>query len=81
VALSFQADEPGAQPHAGSHALSITEVTVLGYTVGPMPRRPRIVGVEPANDGYGEGLSEPVARGHEEAWLRVLEHVQAAEEA
>jgi hypothetical protein len=45
-----------------------------------MPRRLRIVGVEPANDGYGEGLSEPVARGLADAWRRVPEHVRTAEE-
>jgi hypothetical protein len=57
--------EPGPAPRAraGSKTLSIAEVTVLGCTVGRMPRRLRIVGVEPANDDYGEGLGEPVARG------------------
>jgi hypothetical protein len=39
-----------------------------------------MVGVEPANDGYGEGVSEPVARGLADARRRVLEHVRATEE-
>jgi hypothetical protein len=60
--------------------LSIPEVTVLDCTIKRRPSRPPIAGVGPANDGYGGGLSEPVARGPEGTWRPVLDHVPAEED-
>ncbi len=66
--------------HAGSSPLSGPEVTVLDYTIERMPSRPPIAGVGPPNDSSGGGLSEPVARGPEDTWRPVLDHVPAEED-
>ena len=47
--------------------------------VGRMPRHLHIVGVEPAELGYGEGCSAPVAASFELAGRLVLERIRARE--
>jgi hydrogenase maturation protease len=62
----------------GSHSLGIAEAIALGLSMGRIPRRLRIVGVEPADLGYGEGLSDSVSRSLASATRRVLRHVRVA---
>jgi hydrogenase maturation protease len=45
-----------------SHGLGILEAIALGRAVGRMPRSLRLVGIEPQDLGWGEGLSDVVAR-------------------
>ncbi len=47
----------------GSHGLGILEAIALGRAVGRMPRQLLVVGIEPEDLGWGEGLSDAVARG------------------
>jgi hydrogenase maturation protease len=57
-------DEHAAPSHSGqhgSHSLGILEAIALGRAVGLMPRALRIVGIEPQDLGWGEGLSDAVA--------------------
>jgi hydrogenase maturation protease len=65
---------------AGSHSLGLAEAIALGRTLGRMPRRLRVVGVEPADLGYGEGLTETVARTLDLVASLVIRHVRAAQE-
>jgi hydrogenase maturation protease len=57
-------DEHAAPSHRGehgSHSLGILDAIALGQAVGLMPRALRIVGIEPQDLGWGEGLSDAVA--------------------
>ena len=47
----------------GSHGLGILEAIALGRAVGRMPRTLLVVGIEPEDLGWGEGLSDAVAHG------------------
>ena len=60
----------------GSHSLGILEAIALGRAVERMPRRLRLVGIEPLDVGWGEGLSDPVARSIDGAARRVLDYLQ-----
>ena len=62
----------------GSHSLGIADAIALGLAMGRTPRRLQIIGVEPADLGYGEGLSDPVSHSLASAIRRVLRHVRAA---
>ena len=46
----------------GSHSLGIAEAIALGRVVDRMPRKLRILGIEPGDLGWGEGLSDAVSR-------------------
>jgi hydrogenase maturation protease len=59
----------------GSHSLGILEAVALGRAVERMPRRLCLVGIEPLDVGWGEGLSEPVARSIDGAAGRVLDYL------
>jgi hydrogenase maturation protease len=61
----------------GSHSLGIAHAIALGRAVGRLPRRLRIVGVEPADLGYGDGLSDPVQASVDRAARLVLDCVRA----
>jgi hydrogenase maturation protease len=56
-------DPPAGSPHNdhGSHSLGIMEAIALGRALERMPRHLRLVGIEPLDLGWGEGLSDPVA--------------------
>ncbi|HEY5012750.1 MAG TPA: hydrogenase maturation protease [Acidimicrobiia bacterium] len=53
-------DSSGAA--AGSHALGIGTAAALGRALGRMPTRLIVFGVEGADFGHGEELSQPVRR-------------------
>lgn len=61
----------------GSHSLGIADAVALGRAMGRTPRRLRVVGVEPADLDYGEGLSDCVSASLIPATHRVLRHVRA----
>jgi hydrogenase maturation protease len=75
----FDGAAPGTG-RGGSHSLGLAEAIALGRALGRMPRRLRVVGVEPADLGYGEGLTETVARRLDLVASLVIRHVRAAEE-
>ena len=60
----------------GSHGLGILEAIALGRAVGRMPRQLLVVGIEPEDLGWGEGLSDAVARGIKVATDLVLDSLQ-----
>ena len=51
----------GGREH-GSHSLGVLEAIALGRAVGRMPRKLRLVGIQPEDLGWGEGLTDAVAR-------------------
>jgi hydrogenase maturation protease len=61
----------------GSHSLGILEAIELGRVIERMPGRLRLVGIEPLDVGWGEGLSEPVARSVDGAARLVLDYLEA----
>ena len=69
---------PSVSPQSdhGSHSLGILEAIALGRAVERMPRHLRLVGIEPLDVGWGEGLSDPVARSIEGAARRVLDYLR-----
>ena len=64
----------GSRRHEhGSHSLGVLEAIALGRAVDRMPRHLRLVGIEPLDLGWGEGLSDPVAASIEQAARLVLD--------
>ena len=59
----------------GSHSLGLLEAVALGRAVGRMPRALRIVGIEPQDLGWGEGLSDAVAGSVDAAVDLVLDYL------
>jgi hydrogenase maturation protease len=77
-------DEDVAPRHSaehGSHSLGILEAIALGRAVGRMPRALRIVGIEPQDLGWGEGLSDAVAGSIDSAADLVLGYLGPHEHA
>ena len=60
----------------GSHSLGILEAIALGRAVGRMPLALRIIGIEPEDLGWGEGLSDAVTAGVDAAAQMVLDYLQ-----
>ena len=58
---------------AGSHSLGPADAVALGELLGRVPPRIQLVGVEPADLGFGEGLSAAV----QAALSRVVDEVLA----
>jgi hydrogenase maturation protease len=65
------------QHEHGSHSLGILEAIALGDAVGRMPSRLHVIGIEPEDLGWGEGLSPPIARSIEQAARLVLDYLGA----
>jgi hydrogenase maturation protease len=65
------------QHEHGSHSLGILEAIALGDAVGRMPARLHLIGIEPEDLGWGEGLSPPIARSIEQAARLVLDYLGA----
>jgi len=63
----------------GSHGLGLLEAIALGTAVGRLPRRLRVVGIEPEDLGWGDHVTDAVARGIEPAAALVLDLVHAAD--
>jgi hydrogenase maturation protease len=61
----------------GSHSLGVIEAIALSDAVGHMPGRLRLIGIEPEDVGWGEGLSPAVAMGVDNAARLVLDYVGA----
>jgi hydrogenase maturation protease len=61
----------------GSHSLGVLEAIALGDAVGRLPARLRIVGIEPEDLGWGEGLTLQVGRAAERAARLVLDYLRA----
>lgn len=68
-----------AAPHRehGSHSLGVLEAIELGDAVGRMPGRLRLIGIEPEDVGWGEGLSPAIATGVDTATRLVLDYLGA----
>jgi hydrogenase maturation protease len=69
---------PSHSGEHGSHSLGILEAIALGLAVGRMPRALRIVGIEPQDLGWGEGLSDAVAGSIGSAADLVLDYLGSA---
>ncbi len=80
VAIEWDVGQPPPTPHRehGSHSLGILEAIELGRAVDRMPRRLRLVGIEPLELGWGEGLSDPVAGSIGGAARVVLDYLRSA---
>ncbi|MFZ0180395.1 MAG: hydrogenase maturation protease [Candidatus Dormiibacterota bacterium] len=61
----------------GSHSLGVLEAIALGDAVGRMPGRLRLIGIEPEDVGWGEGLSPAIATGVDNAARLVLDYLGA----
>ena len=59
-----------------SHALGIFEAIALARAVGRMPGTLRLVAIEPEDLGWGEGLSDAVARSIDIAADLVVDHLR-----
>lgn len=59
-----------------SHSLGILEAIALGQAVARMPQRLHLVGIEPLDLGWGEGLSDEVARSVDVAADLVLAYLR-----
>ena len=72
-------DPPAGSPHHdhGSHSLGILEAIALGRALERMPRHLRLVGIEPLDLGWGEGLSDPVAGSVDAAARLVLDYLRS----
>ena len=68
-----------AGPHRehGSHSLGVLEAIALGDAVGRMPGRLRLIGIEPEDVGWGEGLSPAIATSIDTATRLVLDYLGA----
>lgn len=73
--IDWDTPSPGGsrQHEHGSHSLGVLEAIALGRAVERMPRHLRLVGIEPLDLGWGEGLSGPVAASIEHAARLVLD--------
>ncbi|MHB8488585.1 MAG: hydrogenase maturation protease [Candidatus Dormibacteria bacterium] len=67
---------PAAGSDHGSHSLGILEAIALGRAVGRMPRRLRIVGIEPEDLAWGEGLTDAVAASIDAAAELVIDYLR-----
>ncbi len=65
----------GAGRNQGSHSLGLLEAIALGGAVGRLPGRLRVVGIEPADLGWGDRVTEAVAAGIEPAAALALDLV------
>ena len=61
----------------GSHSLGLLEAVELARALGRTPRRWTVVGIEPEDLGWGEGVSTPVAAAIGMAATAVLDLVVA----
>ncbi len=61
----------------GSHSLGVLEAIALGDAVGRLPTRLRLIGIEPEDLGWGEGLTLEVARSTERAARLVRDYLLA----
>ncbi len=61
----------------GSHSLGVLEAIALGDAVGRLPARLRLIGIEPEDLGWGEGLTLEVARSTERAARLVRDYLLA----
>lgn len=61
----------------GSHSLGLLEAIALGAAVGRLPRRLRVVGIEPEDLGWGDRVTDAVAGGIGPAAALVLDLVLA----
>jgi hydrogenase maturation protease len=59
----------------GSHSLGILEAIALGRAVGRMPLKLRLIGIEPEDLGWGEGLTAAVAHSIDAAADLVLDYL------
>ena len=59
----------------GSHSLGVLEAIALSDAVGRMPGRLRLIGIEPEDVGWGEGLSPATAMGIDTATRLVLDYL------
>jgi hydrogenase maturation protease len=78
IEWDVQQSPPTPHREHGSHSLGILEAIELGRAVERMPRRLRLVGIEPLELGWGEGLSDPVARSIDGAARLVLDYLRSA---
>ena len=71
---------PNAPPHRehGSHSLGVLEAMALGDAVGRMPDRLHLIGIEPADIGWGQGFSPAVATSIDTATRLVLDYLGAS---
>jgi hydrogenase maturation protease len=63
----------------GSHSLGLLDAIALGTAVGRLPRRLRVVGIEPEDLGWGDHVTDAVAGGIEPAAEIVLDIVRGAD--
>lgn len=71
--ITWEKDLAFSSGERNSHGLGVIEAVALGRAVGRMPRKLRLVGIEPEDLGWGEGLSDAVARSVSGAAELVLE--------
>ncbi|MGA7987574.1 MAG: hydrogenase maturation protease [Candidatus Dormiibacterota bacterium] len=80
MAIEWDLRQSPPAPHRGehgSHSLGIVEAIELGRAIERVPDRLRLVGIEPLDVGWGEGLSDPVARGVDGAARLVLDYLRS----
>lgn len=79
MGIEWDLEQSPPAPHRGehgSHSLGIVEAIELGRAIERVPGRLRLVGIEPLDLGWGEGLSDPVARSVDGAARLVLDYVE-----
>jgi hydrogenase maturation protease len=62
------------RPRGSSHALGLAEAIALGRTLGRLPRRLTLCGIEARRFELGEPPSKAVLRGVERAARKIYEH-------
>jgi hydrogenase maturation protease len=67
----------GRRRRPSTHGLGVADVYCLAHELGLAPRRAALVGVEGQDFSHGEGLSEPVDCGADNAATLVLELARA----
>lgn len=77
ASVEWEGWAPVAHQEHGSHSLGVLEAIALGDAVGRLPARLRIVGIEPEDLGWGEGLTPQVGRATERAARLVLDYLRA----
>jgi len=68
---------PGRPRISSSHALGLADAIALGRTVGRLPRRLTVYGIEARRFELGEPPSKPVLRGVERAARKLYEYCVA----
>ena len=68
-------DAWAGDPRGGSHALGLATAVELGRSLGRLPARLMVLGVEAGGFEHGEPLSPPVEAAVPEAAARVIEEV------